>query len=175
MLHRGSLEQWAVDQALRKLGQERTVQLVREPEQLPMSSNVPTNIVELIDIANGGTYTPPEYRRSLFSEKLVREERWEFGLDKQLAAIEALGQTNNEDALIFLSKLAKYEVEYGSPDPDNSRNYYSNPYANGDLKKELCYVEDVNYNTRNKPQYNEKVHDSLERAIEGLRTSFGIS
>jgi hypothetical protein len=63
---------------------------------------------ELIEIAAGGTYYNAVYGRKHWYSILktcLRESGWEYSLEDQLAAVEALGNAGGREALEFSSPI----------------------------------------------------------------------
>lgn len=66
----------------------------------------------LIRIANGGHYTPEIWAKKHWysSRKKVSDEKWEYSLQDQLEAIDALGKTRNTKALEYLRGLSSHTI-----------------------------------------------------------------
>ncbi len=99
-----------------------------------------------IEIANGGHCDPPVYRRRNWwhlRKVCIKEAAWEYDLAAQLNAIEALGKSESEEALDFLSTLLISESSE-SMDADTITEAVRFPSARGPLYEHLCYTHSEN-------------------------------
>ena len=74
-------------------------------------------ITPLIDIANGGLYTPEKLVRRHFFSVFPRRipGRFEFGLYDQLLAVESLGESRNPQALNYLEAIYNFRTKEQGP------------------------------------------------------------
>ena len=153
-----------------------------------MKRNSAKPVDELINIVNGGNFIQPIYHRkhwySIF-KTCIAEGRWEYNLEDQLSAIEALGCSKSQEALEFLHFLLKENhfrkqtgwTMQGSDAYDNIEIGCEFPNALGDLASELKYFVYTG-SVQNEPSvweldYQEAAlrkrgHSVIQRAIERL-------
>lgn len=142
-------------------------------------------VQSLIGIASGGDYTAPVVGRrrwySLF-KSVLKTGYWQYGLNLQLAAIEALGHSRSEVALDFLRRVSECveseDYHHGNRhDPyvygDTHTLNYRYPNATGSLGTALDYSRYVDTPSTDELRGHRKdVHNVLNDAVRRLTTVF---
>jgi phosphotransferase system HPr (HPr) family protein len=137
-------------------------------------------ISELITIANGGHCAPEIWEKKHWysARKKAADRKWQYALQDQLDAIEALGKTRNPIALHFVKSLLErvggrhYTEGGGSASADYGEEFSKN--AKGELSDALYsssaggYVPKEVMDTR---YPDEKAMQTIQYAVKNLETA----